>query len=71
MEIKEKTIKELDNLNTGKLLALYDIIISWKTGKMKVKEVAGSKAYLKVREILKNINGNLSEDVILMRKDRV
>ncbi len=71
MEIKEKTIKELDNLNTSKLLALYDIILSWKSSKEEKKNYNNSKSYLEVREILKNINGNLSEDIILMREERI
>ena len=71
MEIRERAIKEINNLNTNKLMTLYEIILSMKNSEKDANKGRISSAYLKVRESLKNLNGSLSDDIILMREDRI
>ena len=71
MEIRERAIKEINNLTTNKLMTLYEIILSMKNSEKDANKGRISSAYLKVRESLKNLNGPLSDDIILMREDRI
>jgi len=71
MEIRERTIKEINDLDTNKLITLYEIILSMKNSEKAAREMKISSAYLKVRESLKNVKGSLSNDLILMREDRI
>ena len=71
MKIRERAIKEINNLNTNKLMTLYEIILSMKNSEKDANKGRISSAYLKVRESLKNLNGPLSDDILLMREDRI
>ena len=71
MKIRERAIKEINNLNTNKLMTLYEIILSMKNSEKDANKGRISSAYLKVRESLKNLNGALSDDILLMREDRI
>jgi hypothetical protein len=63
LNIKEQTIKELDELKPQALAKVYDLITP------KSKSTAAD--YIKVREALKQCKGSLSEDIMLEREDRI
>lgn len=69
MTIKEKTIQELESLNSNDLRVVYDIIKTLKR-KHERKRYSG-ESYLQVREALKNVKGSLSIDIIENRRDRI
>ncbi|MBC8181582.1 hypothetical protein H8E88_10710 [candidate division KSB1 bacterium] len=71
MEIRDRAIKEINNLTTSKLLTLYEIILSLKISENDSKKRRSSSAYLQVRDALKNLNGQLSNDILLMREERI
>ena len=71
MEIREKAISEIKQLNADKLITLYEIILSLKKTDSLVRQEKKSLAYLKVRELLNPINGALADDIISMREDRI
>jgi hypothetical protein len=71
MKIKDQAVKELEELRPTELIKVYDLILS-----LKKKTVNGRKekivpAYLKVRGALKQCKGSLSEDILLVREDRI
>ena len=71
MKIKDQAIKELDNLNPGELMIVYDLILSLK-GKIVEQNVKERlPAYIRVRNALKQCKGSMSEDVLTSRKDRI
>jgi len=71
MEIRERTIKEINKLSANKLMTLYEIILSMKNSEKEVESEKMSSEYLKVRESLKNLKGALSDDILLIREDRI
>ncbi len=71
MKIKEQTIKELEDLGSSELMKVYEMIISLKTKQEKYKTKKGQPAYLRVRNALKQFKGSLSEDILLLREDRI
>ncbi|MBC8525733.1 MAG: hypothetical protein ISS28_01945 [Candidatus Cloacimonetes bacterium] len=71
MKIKEKTIQEIKNLDADNLMFIYEIILSIKNRKKLFRSVDVSSAYKRVRELLKDLKGSLSDDIILDREDRV
>lgn len=71
MKIKEKTIQEIENLDVDNLMFIYEIILSIKNRKKVFRSVDVSSAYKRVRELLKDLKGSLSDDIILDREDRV
>jgi hypothetical protein len=61
---KARSDKEEDIMN------VYELVLD--LNKQKTAPSKGKKpVYLKVQEILKNCSGSLSEDISLMRKDRL
>lgn len=71
MEIREKAISEIKQLNADKLITLYEIILSLKKTDSVFRQEKKSLTYLKVRELLNSINGALADDIISMREDRI
>ncbi len=71
MKIKEQTIKELESLDPSELMKVYEIIISLKITRKEHKDRKGKPAYLRVRNALKHCKGSLSEDILLLREDRI
>ena len=71
MEIRNRTIKEINNLTANKLMTLYEIILSMKNSEREPNSDRRSSAYLKVRESLKNLQGPLSDDILMLREDRI
>lgn len=71
MKIKEQAIKELESLGPAEVIKIYETIISLKKGPKERKAKKGSLSYMKVRNALKKCKGSLSEDIILLRAERV
>jgi len=71
LNLKEQTIKELDELRPGALVRVYDLITELKRTSQAKKNKTTTADYIKVREALKQCKGSLSEDIILEREDRI
>jgi len=72
MKIREQAIKALESLQRQELMTVYDMMLSLK--KRGQKEKCSSEkieAYKKARSALQTCAGNMSDDIILLRKDRV
>jgi len=70
MQVKERLIKEIQNLPPEDVMNVYELVLDLK--KQKAAPSKGKKpVYLKVQEILKRCTGSLSEDITLMREDRL
>jgi hypothetical protein len=72
MNIHQITINELQGLSNQELMIIYDMVRDLKERKVKTNERTSLIApYLKVKEALKNLKGNLSDMIINDRDDRV
>lgn len=71
LNLKEQTIKELDELKPQALAKVYDLITELKRTNQAKKSKTTAADYIKVREALKQCKGSLSEDIILAREDRI
>lgn len=71
MKIKEQTLKEMETLNPKELMILYEIILTIKNIRKEYKPIKISSAYMRVRELLNDLKGSLSDDIILEREDRI
>ena len=72
MKIKDQAVKELESLNPSELAAVYEMITSFKkAGRGEPKPRAVEPAYLSVRKGLAKCKGSLSDDILLLREDRV
>lgn len=69
MKIKEKTIQELESLDTDQMRIVYDIIRTLK--RSPGKKSSGIKNDQLVRDALKNVSGSMSDDIIKDRQDRI
>ena len=69
LNIKEQTIKELDELKPEALARVYDLITELKRTNQGKKSKMAAIDYIKVREALKQCKGSLSEDIILEREE--
>jgi gentisate 1,2-dioxygenase len=71
LNLKEQTIKELDELKPQALAKVYELITKLKRTNQAPKSKPAAADYIKVREALKQCKGSLSEDIILEREDRI
>ena len=72
MKLKEKIIRETENLKPNQLSMIYGIILSMKREQKKTEITSDSINYgAKSRKALKSIKGSLSDDIIKLREDRV
>jgi len=73
MELRERAIKEINNLSTNSLSTVYEVILSLKATDQQDRLVKKNriKAYKKVRSLLDNIKGSLSDDITHMRQERI
>ena len=71
LNLKEQTIKELDELKPQALAKVYDLITELKRINQAQKNKPIAADYIKVREALKQCKGSLSENIILEREDRI
>ena len=70
MQVKERLIKEIQDLPPEDVMNVYELVLDLK--KQKIAPSKGKKlVYLKVQEILIKCTGSLSEDISLMREDRL
>jgi len=70
MRVKERLIKEIQDLPPEDVMNVYELVLDLK--KQKRSPYRDKKpAYLEVQEILQNCIGSLSEDISLMREDRL
>jgi hypothetical protein len=70
MQVKEKLIKEIQDLPPEDVMNVYELVLDLKKQK-RAPSRSKKSAYLEVQEILKNCTGSLSEDITLMREDRL
>ncbi len=70
--LKERLIKDLDELTPAELMALQSVvnILLEKSGEKGSEETA-SPAYLRVREALADVSGDMSEDISFDREERI
>ncbi len=72
LNIKEQTIKKLDELKPEALAKVYDLITELKRTNQAKKSKPTAADYIKrLGEALKQCKGSLSEDIILEREDRI
>ena len=71
MKLKEQAIKKLDELKPEALARVYDLITELKRTSQAKKNKMTVTDYMKVREVLKQCKGSLSEDIIQEREDRI
>ena len=71
MKVKEKIIKDLEDLNPNELMMVYDLILSFKGRKPKPESKTNLPTYKKVRNDLKNCKDSLSEDILSAREEIV
>lgn len=69
MTIKEKTIRELETLDTDKVRIVYDIIRTLKRSPIEKSE--SMKNIQLVRDALKNVSGTMSDDIMKDRLERL
>jgi len=68
--MKERLIKEIQKLSPEDIMNVYELVLDLK--KQNVSPSKGTiPAYLKVQEILKKCPGSLSDDINLVREDRI
>ena len=71
MQLKEKLIEEIEQLDTKYIAEIYNMVLSLKDRKIVNKELPTEKSYLRVRKALRNYQGNLSDEIIAQREDRI
>ena len=70
MQVKERLIKDINELAPEDIMNVYELVLDLK--KQKVPPSKGAiPAYLRVQEILKKCPGSLSHDISLGREDRI
>jgi len=70
MTLKQRLIKEIDSLPPEDLVVVQNIV-SALTRKTRKNIQKTKDSYLKARKALSGCTGNLSEDIIKARDDRV
>jgi len=70
MHVKERLIKEIQMLAPEDIMDVYELVLDLK--KQKISPSKGAiPPYFRVQEILKKCPGSLSDDINLMREDRI
>lgn len=70
MQVKERLIKEIQDLPPEDVMNVYEMVLDLKKQKS-VPSTGRKRAYLEVQEILDKCTGSLSEDISLLREDRL
>ena len=71
MKLKEKIIRETENLKPNQLSMIYGIILSMKREQKKTEITSDSINYgAKSRKALKSIKGSLSDEIIKLRTEK-
>lgn len=72
MKILEQAKKAMETLPPSELTAIYDMMLSMKKRRPEQGRILNKiDSYKKVRAILINCPGNLSDDVLRSREDRI
>jgi uncharacterized membrane protein YfbV (UPF0208 family) len=70
MQVKERLIKEIQDLPPQDLMDVYEMVLDLKEQKSAPPKDA-KPAYLEVQEVLKKCPGSLSDDISRLREDRI
>jgi hypothetical protein len=70
MQVKERLIKEIQDLPPEDVMNVYEMVLDLKKQKT-VPPIGKKRAYLEVQEILKRCTGSLSQDISMIREDRL
>jgi len=70
MQVKERLIKEIQDMPPEDVMNVYELVLDLKKQK-RVPSKSKKPAYLIVQEILKECDGSLLTDISLMREDRL
>jgi hypothetical protein len=70
MQLKDRLVKEIENLPPEDLMDVYEMVLDLKEQKI-ARSKDAEPAYLEVQEILKKCKGSLSDDVSRLRWDRI
>ena len=70
MQVKERLIKEIKDLPPEDVMNVYEMVLDLKRQKA-LPPIGRKRAYLEVQEILKNYTGSLSQDISMIREDRL
>jgi hypothetical protein len=70
MQVKERLIKEIQDLPPEDVMNVYEMVLDLKKQK-NVPSTGKKRSYIEVQEILKKCTGSLSEDISLLREDRL
>ncbi len=72
MKIREQAKKTLESLDHAELITIYNMMLSLKNrGQKESYSPPKLDAYRKVRTALQTCAGNLSDDIIQFREDRI
>jgi len=79
MQVRTRLNEVLDGLDNIALLRIYDLALVYQTSSQlqarNPQKTQSSpdrlKHYLRAQEILAEVQGNLSDDIIAMREDRI
>ena len=71
MTLKERLIQEIDNLTPEELVAIQSVIYAFASRSGKHVTSSAANAYLAAREALADYPGNLSDDIVESREDRI
>ncbi len=70
IEIKQRLLKEIDNLTDEDLFITYDIIMKVRN-KQEKNKTRSFKNYKKIRNILNKTNKSISDEIMELRDDRI
>jgi len=71
MTLKERLIKEIENLPQEDLMAVQNVIHALAERVQRKRQPVGQDAYLVARQALAGCSGNISDDIARDRDDRV
>ena len=70
MQVKERLIREIQDLPPEDVMNVYEMVLDIKEQKS-TRSKDAKPAYLEVQGILKKCPGSLSDDISQMREDRI
>ena len=70
MQLKDRLVKEIENLPPENLIDIYEMVLDLKEQKS-TRSKDAKPAYLEVQEILKKCKGSLSDDISRLRWERI
>ena len=71
MQLKEKIIKEIDQLNPIELAEIYEMVMALKGQHRIGKNLSSNRGYLRVQKALESYKGNISDEIIAQREERL